>query len=261
MAKHSEDKKKKVIKYVLIILLSIAILVSLVYIAIDFYLDYKQKSNYEELSGYMNDNEVVEEAVDTEEKTERMLKLEELQKENEDIVAWLEIDGTSIDYPILQAEDNSYYLNHDYQKKYAGTGSIFLDKDVDINLPSSNFLMYGHRNKRGLMFEELLNYKDENFYKEHKTIRFTTTLEDAEYEIIAVFYSRVYYKDEKNVFRYYYFINAENEEEYNDYVENAKKASIYDTGITAKYGEQLLTLSTCEYSQDNGRFVVIAKKK
>ncbi len=111
------------------------------------------------------------------------------------------------------------------------------------------------------MFSELLNYKSEEFYKQHPTIKFTTEQEDVEYEIIAVFLSRVYYKSEKNVFRYYYFVNAKNEEEYNNYVENAKEASLYDTGKTAKYGEQLLTLSTCEYSQEDGKFVVVARKK
>lgn len=265
MKKHEKEEKKqkwKILKYILIIIFSLAILAGITYISITFYMDYKQKSNYEELSGYMEDNEVIEETAEKVEdiKTEKMIKLEELNTENEDIVAWLEIDGTDISYPILQAEDNSYYLNHDYQKNYAATGSIFLDKDVDLSLPSTNFLMYGHRNKNGLMFEKLLNYKDESFYKEHKKIRFTTLNEDAEYEITSVFYSRVYYKDETNVFRYYYFINAETEEEYNEYVDNCKKASIYDTGVTANYGEQLITLSTCEYSQENGRFVVVAKK-
>ena len=110
------------------------------------------------------------------------------------------------------------------------------------------------------MFQNLLEYKDENYYKEHPNIRFTTINDDSEYEIIAVFLSRVYYKNEKNVFRYYYFIDAEDEEQYNKYIEESKKASLYDTGKTATYGEQLLTLSTCEYSQSDGRFVIVAKK-
>ena len=129
----------------------------------------------------------------------------------------------------------------------------------DIKNGSSNYLIYGHRNKQGLMFEDLLKYAKEDFYKEHKKIRFTTDKEDRDYEIMAVFYSRVYYKDEQNVFRYYYFVNAKDENEYNNYVKQSKDASIYDTGVTAKYGEQLLTLSTCEYSQEDGRFVIVAK--
>lgn len=196
----------------------------------------------------------------TEQKTERMLQLEELQKENSEIIGWLEIEGTNINYPVLQGKDNEFYMKNNYKKEKSKNGSIFLDKSYNWDIPSSNLLLYGHNNKNGTMFQELLKYKKEDFYKEHTKIKFTTNKEDSVYEIMSVFYSRVYYKNEKNVFRYYYFVNAENEQEYNDFVNNAKKASIYDTGITAEYGEQLLTLSTCEYSQEDGRFVVVAKK-
>ena len=111
------------------------------------------------------------------------------------------------------------------------------------------------------MFCDLLKYKDESFYQEHPTIKFTTNKEEAEYEIIAVFRSRVYYKSEKNVFRYYYFIDAENEEQFDSFVENSKKSSLYNTGKTAQYGDQLMTLSTCSYHTEDGRFAVVAKKK
>ena len=161
----------------------------------------------------------------------------------------------------MQGEDNEFYMKHNYLKEENTYGSLFLDKDYDWNNKSSNLLIYGHNMQDGTMFHDLLNYADEQYYKKHPTVRFTTAEEDAQYDIISAFRSRVYYKSEKNVFRYYYFVNAENEEEYNNYVENAKKASLYDTGKTAQYGDQLLTLSTCEYSQEDGRFVVVARKK
>ena len=212
----------------------------------------------------LDNNEIDEIKVDetkiTDAVTKKMLQLQELKKENNDIVAWLEIPDTKINYPVLQTTDNEYYLTHTYNKENLKDGSIFLDKDYDWNIPSSNLLIYGHNNKNGNMFQELLKYEDESYYKEHPTIQFTTVDEDSTYEIIAVFKSRVYYKNEQNVFRYYFFINAENEEEYNYYVEESKKASLYDTGKTAEYGDQLLTLSTCEYSQEDGRFVIVAKK-
>ena len=151
-------------------------------------------------------------------------------------------------------------MEHTYTKEYSKDGSIFLDKSYDWNIPSSNLLLYGHNNKNGTMFQDLLKYKEESFYKEHPTIRFTTIDEDCQYEIISAFLSRVYYQDEQNVFRYYYFINANNEVEYNQYIEESKKASLYDTGKSATYGEQLLTLSTCSYHTEDGRFAVVAKK-
>ena len=207
----------------------------------------------------LEDTKIDEEQV-TEQRTERMLQVEELKKENQDIVGWLEIEGTNISYPVLQGTDNQYYMKHTYKKEYSNDGSIFLDKSYDWNIPSSNLLLYGHNNKNGTMFQDLLKYKEESFYKEHPNIRFTTIDEDCQYEIISAFLSKVYYQDEQNVFRYYYFINANNEVEYNQYIEESKKASLYDTGKSANYGEQLLTLSTCSYHTEDGRFAVVAKK-
>ena len=248
-AKHQAKTKIKKI-YILIFVIIIISIIAFIY-----YKCYTSKQNNDVL-----DNIKIDETQITDTVTKKMLQLQELKKENNDIVAWLEIPNTKINYPVLQTTDNEYYMTHTYKKEYSKDGSIFLDKDYDWNIPSSNLLIYGHNNKNGNMFQDLLKYEDENYYKEHPIIEFTTVNEDSNYEIISVFKSRVYYKSEKNVFRYYYFINAENEEEYNYYVEESKKASLYDTGKTAEYGEQLLTLSTCEYSQEDGRFVIVAKK-
>ena len=185
-----------------------------------------------------------------------MEKLESLQKQNSDIIGWIQIENTNINYPVVQGKDNNYYLNHNYKKKYSANGSIFLDKNYSWNPPSSNLLIYGHHST----FKDLLKYQNKKFYSQHPIIRFTTNKEDANYEIIAVFKSKVYYQSEKNVFRYYYFIDANNEEEYNEFVANSKKSSLYDTEKTANYGEQLLTLSTCSYHTKDGRFVFVAKK-
>ena len=193
--------------------------------------------------------------------TERMLKVIELKQQNPDIIGWIEIENTEISYPVLQCSDNEYYMNHNYKKEKSKNGAIFLDKDYNWDLPSSNLLIYGHNMKNNTMFQHLLKYKSKSFFDEHPTIRFTTINEDKVFEIISVFESKVYYQYEKNVFRYYYFINAENENEFNNYVQNAKNASLYDTGKTAIYGEQLMTLSTCSYHTKDGRFVVVAKSK
>lgn len=251
--KHAKQRKKSIIQILCLIIFIISIVLLVVYF---------NKSNKEkEESQEVLENIEIDTTQITEEKTERMIQLEELQKENKEVVGYLEIDGTKISYPVCQTTNNDYYLTHNHKKEKASAGSLFIDKDVDLTNGSSNYLIYGHRSTRGLMFEDLIKYANEEFYKAHPTIRFTTLKEDATYEIMAVFYSRVYYKSEKNVFRYYYFINAENEEEYNNYVNNAKKVSIYNTGVTASYGDQLITLSTCEYSQEDGRFAIVAKKK
>lgn len=195
------------------------------------------------------------------ETTERMLKVKKLQKENDDIVGWLEIEDTNINYPVLQGDDNEFYLNRNYKKEKSEKGSIFLDAKYNWNIPSNNLLIYGHNIIDGLMFQDLLKYESQDFYKKHPNIRFTTEKDDKEYEIISVFKSRVYYKAEKNVFRYYDFINAKKEEDYMEFVKNAKKASIYDIEATAKYGDELITLVTCSYHIEDGRFVVIGREK
>lgn len=248
-SKHSKETKNHIQKiFIIIFIISIC--------AIAFYFYNMNKNKGKDILAETN----IDEEQVTEQRTERMLQVEELKKENQDIVGWLEIEGTNINFPVVQGTDNEYYMKHTYNKENSKDGSIFLDKNYDWNIPSGNLLLYGHNNKDGTMFQNLLKYKEESFYKEHPIIRFTTINDDCQYEIISAFLSRVYYEDEQNVFRYYYFVNAHNETEYNNYVEECKKASLYDTGITAEYGEQLLTLSTCSYHTEDGRFVVVAKK-
>lgn len=254
-SRHSKKINNK-FKRIILLLFIVVFAFSICYIVHYFYSSNKNKKDNTDILN----NVVIDKTEITEQKTERILQLEELKKENEDIVGWIEINDTNIDYPVLQTTDNDFYMKHNYKKESSKDGSIFLDKSYNWDIPSSNLLLYGHNNKNGTMFQDLMNYKEEDFYNNHKTIRFTTLNEDSTYEVMSVFYSRVYYKSEQNVFRYYYFVNSENETDYNEFVENCKKSSIYDTGVTANYGDQLLTLSTCEYSQEDGRFVVVCKK-
>ena len=247
-------KIKKSYRFLMTVLLLIIIIAAIyIYNSID------DKNNIQKESDLLNTIEVDESKI-TSVKTKRVLQIEELQKVNSDIIGWIEIEGTNINYPVLQGTDNEFYMTHNYEKKESVYGAIFLDKDYDWNKKSNNLLIYGHNMQDGSMFHDLLNYADEDYYKEHPTIRFTTPEEDAEFEIIAAFRSRVYYKSEQNVFRYYYFVNPESEEDYNEFVKNAKEASIYNTGKTAEYGDELITLSTCSYHTEDGRFAVVARK-
>lgn len=109
-------------------------------------------------------------------------------------------------------------------------------------------------------FRELFQYEDPDYWRAHPTIRLATEYEDREFEILAVFRDRVYYKSE-TVFKFYNFIDAEDETAYNEAVANYKAKSMYDTGVNPEYGDQLITLVTCAYHTDNGRFVVVACEK
>ena len=256
MSKHSKMSSNKKLIIILLSLILICSIILIIRIKIDEYLNNKKQI---EISQVIDTIDIANEDI-TPSKTERMLQVAKLQKENSEVIGWLEIEGTNISYPVCQTNNNEYYLTYSYKKEKVTGGSPFLDKDYSFIRPSDNLLIYGHRNTKGLIFEDLIKYQDENFYNDHKTIRFTTVADDSEYEVMAAFNSRVYYQDEQNVFRYYYFVNAENKSEYDEFVENCKKSSLYDTRVTAEYGDQLLTLSTCEYSQRDGRFAVVAKK-
>ena len=122
---------------------------------------------------------------------------------------------------------------------------------------SDNLVIYGHHIKGGKMFGALEDYKSQSFYEEHKTIQFDTLTQRGEYEIIAVFKTVAY---SSQGFRYYDFVNADSEDEFNAYIQKCKELALYETGVTAEYGDRLITLSTCEYSAQNGRLVVVAKK-
>lgn len=255
MARGKHFKKvKKSYKFLMFILL-IIIIGAGVYI----FNSLGDKNEVQKESQLLNTIEIDESKV-TPQKTKRVLQIEELQKTNSDIIGWVEIEGTNINYPVLQGSDNDFYMTHNYEKEESVYGSLFLDKDYDWKRGSNNLLIYGHNMQDGSMFHDLLNYADKDYYEEHPIIRFTTPEEDAEYEIIAAFRSRVYYKSEQNVFRYYYFVNPESKEEYEEFVKNAKEASIYDTRNTAEYGDKLITLSTCSYHTEDGRFAVVARK-
>ena len=270
--------KRKEIHVIIYLLLSILIILSLIYIinffslkqeakeqsklltAIDIYETESTKEVIQNISE--DEEEAIEENIEEQKnETERMLQVKELQQQNADIIGWLEIENTNINYPVLQGTDNSYYMTHNYKKEKSKNGSIFLNADYNWNIPSNNLLIYGHNLGNGMMFQELLKYEKESFYQEHPVIRFTTAEGDAEYEIISAFKSRVYYKSEKNVFRYYFFLNSESEEEYNQFVKNAKNASLYSIDATANYGDQLITLSTCSYYVEDGRFAVVGRKR
>ena len=120
-------------------------------------------------------------------------------------------------------------------------------------------MIYGHHMNNGSMFADLEKFKDEDFWREHKTIAFNTLTEKNEYEILAVF-KTVVYTDSPEAFKYYRFTDAQSPEEFDAYIDKCKELSLYDTGVSAEYGDKLITLSTCEYSRTNGRIVVVAKK-
>jgi len=171
-----------------------------------------------------------------------------------DMAAWVRVDGTKVDYPVMQTpEKPNYYLRRDLAGAYSSYGVPYLQENCDLD-SSDNLIIYGHAFKNGAMFGSLKEYEKQSFWEQHQTVVLTTPEEPREYTIFAVFKVDV---DAENCFAYWNFTAAD-EKAYDAFVRQAKSLSLYDTGITPAYGQQLLTLSTCEYSHANGRLAVLA---
>ncbi len=178
---------------------------------------------------------------------------------NKSVIGWLTIDGTNIDYPVMQTVNNDYYLNHNFEGKEDNNGSIFMDCNCDAVFRTTNMIIYGHHMKSGKMFGNLKKYESEDYCKEHNLIKFDTIYEKGLYEVMYVFRDTI--KDAGNVgFKYYQFFDAASEEEFDSNMQAMAEMSLYDTGVTAKYGDELLTLSTCNGSTSTARFVVVARR-
>jgi sortase B len=179
---------------------------------------------------------------------------------NEHMAGWLKIDGTNIDYPIMWTPgDENYYLYRSFDGSEDLNGCLILDTDSSTNPLTTNLIIHGHNMKSGAMFGNLTDYEDKSYYEEHKYITLYTESCERNYEVIAVFRSQVYKKTD-NVFKFYKFFQANTEAEFDDFYNNIKELSIYDTGVAAEFGDHFITLSTCVYHVTNGRFVVVAKE-
>lgn len=182
-----------------------------------------------------------------------------LYNKNKKLIGWLEIDDTIIEYPVMQTSNNEYYLDHNYNQEKDNNGSIFMDYQCRAYPRSQNIILYGHHMKSGKMFGDLQKYAQESYYKNHSIIKFDTIYEKGVYQVMYVFRTKVL-KENEIAFKYYQFIDAGSVEEFDSYMNEMSQMSLYDTGVTAGYGDELLTLSTCDNSQTDGRFVVVAKR-
>lgn len=179
---------------------------------------------------------------------------------NEDMAAWLVVPDTRIDYPVMWTpRDENYYLRRGFDGGSDQNGCLILDTDSCVDPMTTNLIIHGHNMRSGAMFGELDKYKEESYFQEHREMQLYTEKGIHTYEVIAVFPSQVYLKTEQ-VFKFYQFFQADTQEEFDDFYNNIKDLSLYDTGVTAEFGDRFLTLSTCSYHVDHGRFVVVARE-
>ena len=274
-------KLGKIVYIVVIVLLVAVFAVSAFHVGSYWFTSAKEKNQFDELAAMKEqaaqqttppaETEPTETAAATEatepteeteptEPTEPVILAEyaPIYKKNDDVVGWIKIDGTVIDYPVMQTPDRpNYYLHRDFNEVYTeqGAGCIYIREECDMLEPSDNITIYGHNMLNGSMFASLLKYEDKEAWEYNPLIFFDNLYEYHVYKIFAVF------KTEASIdkgFKYHNMIDAESKADFDEFIATAKELSFYDTGITPKYGEKIICLSTCEYTLENGRFVVAA---
>ncbi len=194
----------------------------------------------------------------TGEQMEILKQYAEVFNRNSDLVGWMTLEGTKINYPVMQTPDSKdYYLHRNFDKEYSAHGCFYVQENCDVFAPSDNLTIYGHNMKDGTMMKPLHGYEKKSFWEEHPVIRFDTLTEQHEYEVFAAFVTSA---TKNQGFAYNQFVDAGNEAQFEQFVFKCKDLSFYDTGITPKYGDKLITLSTCDYTVNNGRLVVVARQ-
>lgn len=211
--------------------------------------------------GYETVSSTVQTEPTAEVEREYLAHLKEYYDKNQDVVGWVEIEGTRLDYPLMYTpEEPEKYLHMDFNGNYSYGGLPFIDANCSLSPESDNLIIYGHNMLDGSMFRTLMKYDEKTFWEKHPVIRLELIDEEREYEILAAFYDRVYYTYE-TCFKFYKFIDAEDQTQFDEAMTYYKSKSLYDTGVTAQMGDRLITLVTCAYQVENGRFVIVAREK
>lgn len=183
-----------------------------------------------------------------------------LYAENDDFMAWLKIEGTEIDYPVMYApQEIEKYLHADFYGNYSYAGCLYIDEYCSI-FDSDNLTVYGHNMKNGSMFGSLTDYESADFGAAHSEIQFDMVFEKRSYELVAAILTELPPEDDEDAFRYYMYYEQDDEEMFKAYSQFIEENRLYDTGVTLKEGDDILTLSTCSYHTENGRFIVVARR-
>ncbi|MCC3863250.1 class B sortase [Terrisporobacter petrolearius] len=207
---------------------------------------------YTTLKDYKKADDVYSQLRNAKENSKDMIEVKKnLSYINSDYKLWISVEGTNIDYPVVQGSDNDFYLNHDFNKNYLPAGSIFLDYRNTLE-KDSNSVIYGHHMKNSTMFGQMEKFKDEDFFKNNKIITLKTDNTTYIYEIFAI---GVYDADFG-----YNKVNFNNKEDFNNFISKILSKSMYSRNIVTSK-DQILTLSTCSYEYDNARIAIFGVKK
>ena len=229
--------------------------------------------NFEELQSIVSDIESYEagktgsetagaEETITEEPEEKrpepLAKYAPLFEQNNDFFGWLKIEDTVMDYPVMLTPDRpQYYIHRDFSGNDSFSGVPFMDERWHEGAGIS--IIYGHHMANGTMFGSLPLYSSQEYRDKHPIIEFDTRFEEREFEVMAVFLTEIYPDEAKDVFKYYDYADLSDEKDFDEFIKGVKALELYDTGVEAEYGDELLVLSTCNYHTEAGRLVVVGK--
>jgi sortase B len=252
----SANRAKKIILNILIAICAVVFLVSAWYLG-SYLLESKKSEDAFDRLRYTPPTRQQEE---TDDYAARQAYYRSLHEKNGDFVGWLRVYRMSIDYPVMQTPKNQdYYIHRNFEKDYAAAGTLFASAISDLQKPSDAIILYGHKMKNGTMFGKLSNLEKKDFYRDHRYIQLDTLTARHSYEIFCVF-KTVVDTGRQSEFKYYGYADFADEADFNGLMDGARQREFFDTGVKAQYGDKILMLSTCEYSQKNGRLVVLAKE-
>lgn len=188
----------------------------------------------------------------------------EYYQKNNDFVGWIKIDGTPVDYPVVQTDDNEYYLTHNFDKEYESRGCIYMDCDSSATLEYTNTVIYGHNWLDDTVFSPLVEYSDIDFYKEHPIVEYNTRTEMHKWKIFAVIITTASPSEDNGyVFNYIYpNVGGAN---FEGFMQEINKRTLFNTGVDVNSSDKILTLSTCTREVDTKdyradcRIVILAR--
>ncbi len=256
------DAVKEIIRKCIFIIALVAFIISGVYLINYYYTGIRTNNDLEDVrTSYYADLKEFGKDKNTDGTYKRF---DALYKMNKDIIGWVSIDDTKIDYPVFQTDNNDFYIDHDMYKTENRYGAVFADYNATITTAGNNrnVVLYGHNMIDGSMFTQLLDYKNLEFYREHPIVAFDTIYGEAQYKVFAVYIVNADEKDDDGYVFNYRRPAFQTSEAFNNFIAETRARSIIDTteAVTLEPTDELLTLSTCSYEFDNARTVVVARK-
>ena len=259
--KQEEDKptrsgRSPVVKVLLVILILIFI-GSIGYLGYYYYKSAQNRANYESLREVYDSPTLFAPSGYPDDYDKSFAGLWEI---NPDVVGWISIDGTDLDYPVVQTTDNTKYYRMNFEGEYSEHAVPFVDAADDLKAPSTNIIIYGHNIRTdGQMFNILKGYTSLEYYQQHPVVQFDSVYHKGKYKIISIFYTNTH-SEHGEIFPYHEFIDAKDSQEAQEYIDDVLIRSIINTGVDVLPSDQLLTLSTCSYEFQDARFVIVARK-